>query len=121
MAWFAEEGPEAAIPIDGSRNAINLWQQTGEMLGVFDRKYNYHELAASFLENFESGNTDNAVNKSDEKIEISPTFEIHVNGENGDTEKFEKAIRDILNGEFKELIEEVLEKRARDKERFSFY
>lgn len=121
VAWFAEEGPEAAIPIDGSRNAINLWQKTGEMLGVFDRKYNYHELAASFLENFESGNTDNAVNKSDEKIEISPTFEIHVNGENGDTEKFEKAIRDILNGEFKELIEEVLEKRARDKERFSFY
>lgn len=121
VAWFAEEGPEAAIPIDGSRNAVNLWQQTGEMLGVFDRKYDYHALAASFLESFESGSTTNAVNNSDEKIVISPTFEIHVNGETGDTEKFEKAIRDVLNGELKDLIEEVLEKRARDKERFNFY
>lgn len=120
VAWFAEEGPEAAIPIDGSQNAVNLWQQTGEMLGVFDRKYDYHALAASFLESFESDSTTNTVNNSDEKIVISPTFEIHVNGETGDTEKFEKAIRDVLNGELKDLIEEVLEKRARDKERFSF-
>ena len=26
IAWFAEDGPEAAIPIDGSQNAINLWE-----------------------------------------------------------------------------------------------
>lgn len=36
VAWFAEGGyPEAAIPIDGSQNAIDLWQKTGELLGVF--------------------------------------------------------------------------------------
>lgn len=34
LAWFAEAGPEAAIPLDGSPRAVSLWQQAGEMLGV---------------------------------------------------------------------------------------
>ncbi len=34
IAWFAEKGPEAAIPIDGSSNAIDLWLKTGELLGM---------------------------------------------------------------------------------------
>lgn len=34
VAWFAENGPEAAIPINGSQNAVNLWMKTGELLGM---------------------------------------------------------------------------------------
>lgn len=34
VAWFAEAGPEAAIPLDGSQNAISLWEKTGELLGM---------------------------------------------------------------------------------------
>lgn len=34
LTTFAEESPEAAIPLDGSTRAIGLWQQAGEMLGV---------------------------------------------------------------------------------------
>lgn len=34
LAWFAENGPEAAIPLDGSENAISLWERTGELLGM---------------------------------------------------------------------------------------
>lgn len=35
LAWIAEAGyPEAAIPIDGSKNAIDLWLKTGELLGM---------------------------------------------------------------------------------------
>ena len=34
LTTFAEESPEAAIPLDGSQRAISLWQQAGEMLGV---------------------------------------------------------------------------------------
>ncbi len=36
MAWFAEEGPEAAIPLDGSSHAVSLWEKVGQLLGVFD-------------------------------------------------------------------------------------
>ena len=35
LTTFAEKSPEAAIPIDNSRRAIELWQQTGAMLGVY--------------------------------------------------------------------------------------
>ena len=35
LAWIAEGGyPEAAIPIDGSKNAMDLWLKTGELLGM---------------------------------------------------------------------------------------
>lgn len=34
IAAFAEKGPEAAIPIDGSDNAISLWERTGQLLGM---------------------------------------------------------------------------------------
>lgn len=34
LTWFAEKGPEMAIPIDGSQNAISLWAQTGHLLGM---------------------------------------------------------------------------------------
>ena len=33
-SWFAEDGPEAAIPLDGSQNAIDLWLRTGELLNM---------------------------------------------------------------------------------------
>lgn len=35
LSWIAERGPESIIPIDGSQRAIELWQQTGAMLGVY--------------------------------------------------------------------------------------
>ena len=35
---FAEDSPEAAIPIDGSNRAIALWQKTGELLGINNSK-----------------------------------------------------------------------------------
>jgi hypothetical protein len=31
---FAEDGPEAFIPLDGSSNAVSIWQQAGQMLGL---------------------------------------------------------------------------------------
>lgn len=34
LSWLAEKGPEAVIPLDGSRNAVALWEQTGQLLGM---------------------------------------------------------------------------------------
>ena len=34
IAWFAEDGPEAVIPINKSKNAVDLWVETGELLGM---------------------------------------------------------------------------------------
>ena len=38
LTTFAEDSPEAAIPIDGSARAANLWRQTGEMLGLLPKQ-----------------------------------------------------------------------------------
>ena len=35
LTYFAEDSAEAAIPIDGTERAKNLWLQTGQMLGMF--------------------------------------------------------------------------------------
>lgn len=35
IATFAEEVPEAAIPLDGSSNSIGLWKTVGRILGVY--------------------------------------------------------------------------------------
>lgn len=34
LTTFAENSPEAAIPIDGSRRAAALWEKTGDMMGL---------------------------------------------------------------------------------------
>lgn len=34
VGLLAEAGPESYIPIDGSNNAISIWEKTGELLGV---------------------------------------------------------------------------------------
>lgn len=35
LTTFAEEGPEAAVPLDGSDRAKSLWLQAGQILGMF--------------------------------------------------------------------------------------
>ncbi len=36
LTTFAEAGPEAAIPLDGSSRAVSLWYTARRMLGMFD-------------------------------------------------------------------------------------
>lgn len=34
LSWLAENGPEAVIPLDGSRRAMSLWEKAGQLLGM---------------------------------------------------------------------------------------
>lgn len=47
LTTFAERSKEAAIPIDGSKRSVSLWQQTGQMLGVLPKQ----ERANSIIQN----------------------------------------------------------------------
>lgn len=47
VAKFAENGPEAAIPLDGSKNAIDLWHLTGDLLGIDSREDSISSLSNS--------------------------------------------------------------------------
>lgn len=48
LSYFAEESPEMAIPIDGSRNATELWKETGRLLGLYqENNYGVYSKALS--------------------------------------------------------------------------
>ncbi len=64
LTTFAEESPEAAIPIDGSSRAIGLWQETGRRLGALNsvpNKRNGSNITVEFSPNITiQGNADQA-------------------------------------------------------------
>ena len=66
---FAEEGPEAFIPMDGSENAKSIWRKAGEMLGV------YNGSSKSVSSNNAKGNTANG-----SRVEISFHPQIIIQG-----------------------------------------
>ena len=85
LTTFAEESPEAAIPIDGSARAISLWKQTGAMLGMnvqdgenqSGRLGEFSNLAQRFSDSPTTGGTSNgAVN-----VTFAPTIEVQGNGD----------------------------------------
>ncbi|MDY4147230.1 MAG: phage tail tape measure protein [Acidaminococcus fermentans] len=47
MTSFAEESPEAAIPIDGSARAMGLWTETGRRLGALPLTGSHHSQSIS--------------------------------------------------------------------------
>lgn len=96
LATFAEEGPEAAIPLDGSRRAKELWYTAGRILGTDTAVHS--ELPAEII-----GTSSNA------RIEwnINPVYNIYGGAGEDITEQLEANNRKIMA-----MIEEK-EERAR--------
>lgn len=99
LAWFSEKGPEAAIPIDGSQNAINLWEKTGELLGM-------ESLA---------DRTQAIMNYSDNsgiQISFNPVIQVY-----GNTQ--EQDIEDALESKFEEF-KTFMDQYMKENARYSF-
>ncbi|MBS6263962.1 MAG: phage tail tape measure protein [Clostridium sp.] len=50
IAAFAEKGPEAVVPLDGSQKAISIWQEAGKLLGAYE-KNSYSRIYESLSQN----------------------------------------------------------------------
>lgn len=50
IAAFAEKGPEAVVPLDGSQKAISIWQEAGKILGAYE-KNSYSRIYESLSQN----------------------------------------------------------------------
>lgn len=93
LTWFAENGPEMAIPIDGSRNAISLWEKTGRLLGM-----------NSVLDGVDLGGSNGP------SIEYSPTLQFY--GEAPSKDDLTDALR-ISQDEFDSLMDRYFKNRGR--------
>lgn len=105
MAWFAEDGPEAAIPLDGSQNAIDLWVKTGELLGMDGLTGGAEPLAASIEEAAYTGS-------GDVVIQVDNSRTIQFNGGAPSKEEIED-ILDDENEKFAKLMAVYLQNNRR--------
>ena len=96
LTTFAEDSPEAAIPIDGSRRALGLWQETGRRLGA---------LNASGIAPQKSGTRSTTIN-------FAP--QITIQG-NADKNTMESAMKDAVS-DLRRMLKDI----QRDERRLSY-
>lgn len=96
LTTFAEDSPEAAIPIDGSQRALGLWRETGRRLGA---------LNASGITPQKSGTRSTTIN-------FAP--QITIQG-NADKSTMESAMKDAMR-DLKRMLQDV----QRDERRLSY-
>ena len=96
LTTFAEDSPEAAIPIDGSRRALGLWQETGRRIGA---------LNASGIAPQKSGTRSTTIN-------FAP--QITIQG-NADKSTLESAMKDAVSD-----LRRMLKDLQRDERRLSY-
>lgn len=104
LSWFAEDGPEMAIPLDGSNRALSLWQEAGQLLGAYESSR--YSSAAQALG--EAGQSESSWSSS-----FAPVFSpvIYVGSEN--------TRQEVMSGlsagyeQFKEMMERYQIEQAR--------
>lgn len=99
ITTFAEEMPEAAIPLDpNSERSKSLWLETGKYLGM-DMGYGSNNTSASTNSNYTAGKTE---------ITINPVYNIYNNGNQDLSEQLAAHDRLLLS-----QIEEKIERSKR--------
>lgn len=109
VARFVEDGPEAAIPLDGSSNAIALWSKVGRLLGVLDgssSKSRSEELADSI-----GINNDSAEVETNDSSRIVYAPKITIEG-NASREDIDSALS-LSFEQFKDYMEQYMSERNR--------
>lgn len=110
LAYFAEDGPEMAIPINSSPRSLALWEQTGRMLGVEPSTGNTFadiDLSAAEARRNAVSSINNASN-----VVYAPNIVINSNGGSVNGEDIKKAVN---NGyaEFKSFMDRYMKEQRR--------
>lgn len=112
---FAEDGMESFIPIDGSQRAIDLWEQTGLLLGVTgigEQENSFSHLSRRITSEPAAGQESQS-NVSAEGIVYSPTLQFY--GDAPDRKGLDEALEMS-----QERFEEMMERYISNKRRLSF-
>lgn len=76
LGLLAEEGPEAYIPLDGSKNAVTIWEKAGQLLGMQGAQSTDERLYAGMKMSTGSGAKAEAAGDSIQ-IVYNPNITIH--------------------------------------------
>ncbi len=108
IAWFAEDGPEAVIPLDNSQNAIELWKKTGELLGMDGLTGGIHPVADNIERIGSQGSAGQEIS-----LVYNPTLQFYGNAPS------EETINNALETDYERFVL-FMEKYNKDNYRFSF-
>lgn len=112
VAWFAEDGPEAAIPLDGSSNAVSLWEKVGQLLGIFDGGMRSSAVESLYRDMTASRITDNStMDQSSDSRQFVFAPQINIEG-NADREDMDGIMTDKME-EFREMMEWYIAEKKR--------
>lgn len=95
LSWLAENGPEAVIPLNGSRRAQSLWEKAGQLLGM-DSIFERYDI---------SGGGQNTIT-----IEHNPTLQFY--GAAPSREEISEALK-IDQDEFERMLERYFRSNSR--------
>jgi len=121
LSWFAEECPEAAIPLDGSARAKSLWVEAGKRLGMYNGYSSEKRTLASQAEqlmNRDSSSTttskylkmlDNTEDGQSNTIKYAPQIIIQGNASKEDVQEASR----LAQEEFEAMMERYLRNKKR--------
>lgn len=108
LTTFAEEGPEAAVPLDGSERAKSIWVQAGEILGMFQGKTRDQSLLEGISVPMQ--NSSPAANTAGNiHIELAPVITIQGSADKGEVQKALSMSVD----ELREMLNDIVKERER--------
>ena len=111
LTTFAEDSAEAAIPLDGSSRAISLWQQAGQILGVFPSNL-INAPSEGLIESAKTGlissATTNSINPS-----VNISFTINGNADSDILNESANKIVDAIQQTFEEQYLSYMHERSR--------
>lgn len=109
---FAEDGMEAFIPIDGSQRAMDLWEQTGQLLGVNgigEQEDSFSGLSRRIMD--ESATSQDAQTGGQSgSITYAPTLQFY--GDAPDRKELDEALA-LSQEKFEEMMEKYISNNRR--------
>ena len=120
LTTFAENSPEAAIPLDGSRRALSLWQQAGQILGVIPSMSAQSAGAAVPRPVSRPVAMEPPSHRQDIKMEFAPTININGSGNSSDVGSIVKAALREQYEQFMADLPRLVEDMQANKRRLSY-
>ena len=102
LTTFAEKGPEAAVPLDGSDRAKSIWMRAGEILGLIPQGNRDQSILAGVSGGTQEHNTEKTI-----QVSYSPEIKIYGNASRED-------VQEVLSLSLEELREMIIELQRED-------